>query len=282
MPLAVPPPALPAIELPLAQGLAVLSALGAGLAFRAWRAGFTTAGRALLGACLPATLWLLLAALNPERPTRLTLTPLGAGLAASFCCGLLAASRAARRTGGSTERSIDGYLWSCAAALLGARLLHVLGKLGSDGSVPVPGASDLSASGALLGAMVSAWWWFRRQPLLRRAWLDAQAPALGLALMLSWSGAYLQTPTHSLALAFSGAGLALASIALKVTTLQRGHGSSFALVALGYGIVQLSDACIDAAPGIAGWTAAVAAWLLIVLAIAAGQVWRKGFTWRGI
>lgn len=282
MPLAAPPPALPAIELALGPALAALCALGAVLAFQAWRAGFSTARRALLGACFPATLWLLLVALNPTRPTHVTLTPLGAGLAASFGCGLFAAQRAARRGCCSAERSVDCYLWSCAAALPSAWLFHWLGKLGGDASVVVPSDGELSASGALLGAVACSWWCFWQQPLRRQAWLDVFAPALGLALMLSWSGAYLQDPTHSAALLLAAAGLALTSLTLTMSAWQRYHGQSFALAALGYGIVQLSTARLDVARGITSWWPTVAGWLVIALALVAGWVWRKAFTSSGI
>lgn len=280
MPLSLPPPALPAIELPLAAALTVSCVLGAGLALQAWRTGITTPGRALLGAALPATLWLLVAALNPERPTQLVLTPVGAGLAASFCCGLLAARRAARRTCCSTQRSFDCYFWSCGAALLGAKLFYWLGKLGSDPAVLTP--NGLSASGALLGATLCAWWCFRQQPLLGRTWLDAFAPTLGLALALSWTGAYLQDPTRSLALILSAAGLLLAALTLTLSIVQRCHGQSFVLAALGYGIVQLSDAWLGSTRGGVDWLSSVASWLVIVLALVAGGVWRKAFTSSGI
>jgi prolipoprotein diacylglyceryltransferase len=276
-----PLPALRELELPLAPGLLLLSVLGAALAWRAWRAGLATPARALLGACLPASLWLLLAALNPARPTQLAVTPLGAGLALSFLCGLVAARAAARRTGCGTECSLECYLWSCAAALLSAKVFHWLGKLGSGGSVPALTNGGLCASGALLGAVACVWCCFRQQPLRRRAWLDALAPALGLALAQSWSGAYLQDPTHSRLLLFAAAGLACSVLTLVLSALQRCHGQSFALAALGYGIVQLSMARADAARGVASWAASVASWLVIMLAIVAGWVWRKGFTLRG-
>jgi prolipoprotein diacylglyceryltransferase len=238
-----------------------------------------------LGAGLPATLWLLLAALQPDRPTRLALTPLGAGLALSFCCGLLAARAATRRASCSAERSAGCYLWSCTAALLSARLFHLLDRASStlpDSTSEALNGSGLSASGALLGAIACTSWCFREQPLRGRAWLDAFAPALGLASALSWAGAYLQQPTHALALCLSGAGLTLATLAVLLPALQRFHGQAFALAALGYGIVQLSVGHLDSTITVTGWAASVASWLVIVLAIVAGWLWRKGFTLRGI
>jgi prolipoprotein diacylglyceryltransferase len=278
----MPPPALPTLELALAPWLLVLCALGAGLALRARRAGIATPAGALLGACLPASLWLLAAALNPDRPTHLVLTPAGAGLAASFGCGLLAARTAARRASSSAEHSAGCYFWSCGAALLGAWLFHSLGKLGASASVLEPNGTGLSASGALLGALACVAWCFRRQPLRGRAWLDAFAPVLGLALALSWAGAYLQQPTQPLALCLSGVGLALATLAVTLSPLQHFHGQAFALTMLGYGIVQLSVARLDSARAVTSWAASVATWLVIALAIVAGWFWRKGFTLRGI
>lgn len=282
MPPAASSPALPAIELPLAGALTLWSVFGAVLAWRAWRMGLATPGRAWLGAALPASSWLLVAALNPARPTQLVLAPLGAGLATGFCCGLLAARRAARRACCSPQRSFDCYLWSCAVALLSAKLFHWLGKLSIAPGVLLSHDSGLSASGALLGAALCACWYFRQQPLLGRAWLDALAPALGLALALGWSGAYLQNPTHWLALTLGAAGLGLTALTLALSIVQRCHGQAFALTSLGYGIAQLSAAWLDPTRGSAGGLPSVASWLVIALALVAGGVWRKAFTSSGI
>jgi hypothetical protein len=54
------------------------------------------------------------------------------------------------------------------------------------------------------------------------------------------------------------------------------------LATLGYGIVQLSDAWLGSARGEADWLSSVASWLVIMLALMAGGVWRKAFTSGGI
>jgi lysylphosphatidylglycerol synthetase-like protein (DUF2156 family) len=74
----------------------------------------------------------------------------------------------------------------------------------------------------------------------------------------------------------------LATLAVLLPALQRFHGQAFALAALGYGIVQLSVGHLDSTITVTGWAASVASWLVIVLAIVAGWLWRKGFTLRGI
>jgi Prolipoprotein diacylglyceryl transferase len=280
------PPVLhvPLLHLPLGPGLAALSVLGAWLALRAHRSGAASLTRALLHASLPGALWLLVASLNPERPTGLLLTPFGAGLALGFLCGLLAAQRAARRAHSTWEHSVGCYLWSCAGALLGARVAYVaahLAQFSSGRGVLALHAGGLAMNGALLGAVAVSGWCFRDQPLRWRTWLDGMAPALGLALALGASGACLQGPTTSSLLA-AASGLVLSGAASALGRWQRFHGQSFVLVALGYGIVQLSTGSASSDPGLGveGWGSRVASLLVVALAGVAGWVWHKSFTFR--
>jgi hypothetical protein len=231
------------LELPLGPALLALSLIGLGLAWRAHRSGAATLLQAVLGGSLPGALWALVAGLNPERPTRLVLAPFGVSLALAFLCGVLAARGAAARALLSLPRSLGCYLSSCGAALLCARVVGLAAQV----SPELPGrglaawfGGGLSLPGALLGGVAAARCCLRHEPLRFRAWLDGLAPALGLALALGSIGAYLQGPTRSSLLGACGSGLLLAGVVLGSSSRQRFHGQGFLLVALGYGIVQLS------------------------------------------
>ena len=266
---AAPPLAHWVLELPLGPALLALSLIGPGLAWRAHRSGSATLRQAVLGGSLPGALWALLAGLHPERPTQLVLTPFGVSLALGFLCGVVAARDAAARALLSLERSLGCYLSSCSAALLCARVLGLAAQL----SPELPGrglaawlGGGLSLPGALLGGVAAARCCLRREPLRFRAWLDGLAPALGLALALGSIGAYLQGPTRGALLGACGAGLLLSGTVLGLSVRQRFHGRGFLLVALGYGIVQLSGG-VSRSLGASSPVLAVASWLLLALTL---------------
>ena len=279
-------PARAAFELPVFPALVALSLLGAWLALRAHRSGVANPASALLRGSLPVALWALVAALNPARPTRLSLTPFGVTVALAFLCGGLATRSAAARAHLRGERSMACYLCSCIGGLLGARAVGALDQSAGlplgHGLAPLLGGS-LSMNGALLGGVAAAWCCFRREPLRFRAWLDGLAPALGLALALAALGTHLQHPTRS-ALCASAAGLLLAAASTCLGAWQRFHGQSFVQTALGYGIVQLSvgTAHSDASRPTSGVALSVASWLVVGLAGVAGWLWHKDFTLRHI
>jgi prolipoprotein diacylglyceryltransferase len=280
-------PALPSWQVPLGAVLVALSVATALIAWRAHRAGAMTTARSLLLAALPGALWLLVANLGPTHPTRLQVSPFGLLLVSAFVCGLVAAHSAGERADVSSERAYGLYLWSSVAGVLGARALYVLAHLGE-----LPGwrsaaqlhAGGLSINGALLGGVMASWIGFAGQPQRWRAWLDGIAPALGLCLGLASLGAFLHAPTSPAELYQSLVGFILAGSALYLSARQRFHGQCFVLVALGYGIVQLS---LDAASGSAGHARAggailLSSWLVVALALVAGWAWHKGLTFRRI
>jgi len=280
---AAPFPAPAAFELPLLPLLVALSLLGAGLGWYAHRSGVASLASALLRGSLPAALWVLVATLNPARPTRLSLTPFGSAVAVSFLCGGLATRSAAARAHASRDRCMACYLCSCIGALLGARSVAALDHWAGSPQGPALLGGSLSMNGALLGGVAVSWCCFRREPLRFRAWLDGLAPALGLALALSALAAYLQHPTRS-TLCASVSGLLLSVASTCLGAWQRFHGQGIVLVALGYGIVQLSigAAHASAARPASGLAFPVASWLVLGLAAVAGWVWHKGFTLRRI
>jgi hypothetical protein len=270
------------LELPLGPALLALSLIGIGLALRAHRSGAATLAQALLRGSLPGALWVLVAGLNPDRPTWLRLTPFGVSLALGFLCGSLATRSSAARAHTSPQRSLGCYLCTCSAALLCARAVMLADPFVLQGrGLSALLGGGLSLNGALLGGVAAARCCFRREPLRFRAWLDGLAPALGLALAFGSFGAYLQGPTRTAQLGACGAGLLLCGLALGLGARQRFHGQSFLMVALGYGIVQLSGGA-SRSLGSSGAAVAVASWLLIGLAAVAGWVWHKGFTYRRI
>ena len=272
--------------MPLGAALALLCVATALLAWRAQRARTLGTARALLLAALPGTLWLLVANLGPAHPTRLSVTPFGLLLMSAFVCGLVATRSAGERAHVNTERAYALYLWSSVAGLLGARTLYLLthlGELADWRDAAQLHTGGLSMNGALLGAVGAAWFGLAREPQRRRAWLDGLAPALALGLGLASLGAFLHDATRPRPLYQSLAGFVLAAGTLYLSQRQRFHGQCFVLVALGYGIVQLS---LDYAssrslePTIGGGAILLSSWLLVALALGAGWAWHKGLTFR--
>ena len=280
--------ALPSWQVPLGAALVALSVATALIAWSAHRAGALSSARALLLAALPGALWSLVANLGPGHPTRLQVTPFGLLLVSAFVCGLVATRSAGARADVSAERAYDLYLWSSVAGLLGARALYLLThlqELHGWRSAAQLHAGGLSMNGALLGGVFAAWLGFAHEPRRWRAWLDGFSPALALGLGLASLGAFLEDPTRPAALYQSLAGFVLAGSSLYLATRQRFHGQCFVLVALGYGIVQLSLAYASSrSPGHASGGGAIllSSWLVVALGLAAGWAWHKGLTFRRI
>lgn len=279
-------PLLPTWQVPLGAALVALSFATALVAWRARRAGAISTSRSLLLGALPGALWLLVASLGPTHPTRLGVTPFGLLLVSAFVCGLVATRSAGERADLSAARAYGLYLWSSVAALLGARALYLLAHLADVHgwrSAAQVHAGGLSMNGALIGGVFATWLGLAREPRRRRAWLDGVAPALALGLGLASLGAFLRDPTRSAPLYQSLAGLVLAGGTLYLSARQRFHGQCFVLVALGYGIVQLSLHYTAAwSPGHASGGGAIlfSSWLVVALGLAAGWAWHKGLTFR--
>ena len=279
-------PALPAWQVPLGAALVALSFATALVVWRAHRAGAIGSARSLLWGALPGALWLLVANLGPSHPTRLEVTPFGLLLVSAFVCGLVAARSAGERADVSAPRAYGLYLWSSVAGLLGARALYLLAHLGDVHgwrSAAQVHAGGLSMNGALLGGVFAAWLGLEREPRRWRAWLDGVAPALALGLGLASLGAFLHDPTRPAQLYQSLAGFVLAGGTLYLSARQRFHGQCFVLVALGYGIVQLSlhyTAAWSPGHASAGGAILFSSWLVVALGLAAGWAWHKGLTFR--
>lgn len=124
----------------------------------------------------------------------ITLHAYGFMLALSFFLGVLLASRRAPRRGLAPDLVFDLSLVIVFAAIVGARALYVLFHRDEiDGFVDVVAvwSGGLTMYGGVLAAMGASWVYLRRRrvPFLRMA--DVVAPSLGLGLMLTRIGCFL-------------------------------------------------------------------------------------------
>lgn len=134
-----------------------------------------------------------------------TLHSYGFMLALSFFFGILLASRRAPARGVTSDQVFDTSLVVVFASIAGARLMYVLfhrSEIHSFIDVIAVWRGGLTMYGGVLAAMASAWFYLRRRgiPFLRMA--DIMAPSLGLGLMLTRIGCFLNgccygTPTDS-------------------------------------------------------------------------------------
>jgi len=132
-------------------------------------------------------------------PTLVKIGPLelhsyGFLLAVSFFCGIALAARRAPRRGLAPEAVYDTALVIVFAAILGARLMYVVfhhAEMHSFVDVIAVWRGGLTMYGGVLAAMAAAWLYVRRRdlPFLRLA--DVIAPSLGLGLMLTRIGCFL-------------------------------------------------------------------------------------------
>ncbi len=115
-------------------------------------------------------------------------------LALSFFFGILLAARRAPRRGVSSDQVFDTSLVIVFASIVGARLMYVLfhrDEMHSFVDVIAVWRGGLAMYGGVLAAMAAAWYYLRRRgiPFLRMA--DIVAPSLGLGLMLTRVGCFL-------------------------------------------------------------------------------------------
>jgi len=115
-------------------------------------------------------------------------------LAISFFLGILLAARRAPARGVSPDRVFDTSLAIVFASVVGARLMYVVfhrGEIHSLIDVIAVWRGGLTMYGGVLAAMAAAWVYVRRRgiPFLRMA--DIIAPSLGLGLMLTRVGCFL-------------------------------------------------------------------------------------------
>lgn len=99
---------------------------------------------------------------------------------AGYLAGVVLFLFLARRDGLPVWTAVDSILWILPAALVGAKLLHVLTHWGTFVRHPSLAASGWSFQGALFGALLVALVLFRRKRLDPWRWLDTAAPALAL------------------------------------------------------------------------------------------------------
>ena len=132
-------------------------------------------------------------------PTLVKIGPLelhsyGFLLAVSFFCGIWLAARRAPRRGLSPEAVYDTSLVIVFAAILGARFMYVLFHLAEMRSfvdVIAVWRGGLTMYGGVLAAMVASWLYARRRDLSFLRLADVVAPSLGLGLMLTRVGCFL-------------------------------------------------------------------------------------------
>ena len=132
-------------------------------------------------------------------PTLVKIGPLelhsyGFLLAVSFFVGIALAARRAPRRGLAPDAVYDTALVIVFAAILGARLMYVLfhhAEMHSIVDVLAVWRGGLTMYGGVLAAMAAAWLYARRRelPFLRLA--DVVAPSLGLGLMVTRLGCFL-------------------------------------------------------------------------------------------
>ncbi len=185
--------------LPLVIGALLIVALlggGAWLALRAELLAARTVAAAVLASALVACgAWL---ARHSAGPSAAELEPFGSFLTLGLVAGLASSAALARRAGLPRDVGAEALLAAGVGALLGARLLYVLGAR-SEGGVLAWLAfqrGGLSGYGAALGAWAGALFALRRaarrghgQP--PSAWLDVAAPGTLLTIAVARLGCYL-------------------------------------------------------------------------------------------
>lgn len=132
-------------------------------------------------------------------PTLVKLGPLelhayGFLLAVSFFCGIALAARRAPGRGLTAEVVYDTSLVIVFAAIIGARLMYVFfhrEEMQSVLDMIAVWRGGLTMYGGVLAAVAASWLYLRRKelPFLRMA--DVVAPSLGLGLMLTRIGCFL-------------------------------------------------------------------------------------------
>lgn len=198
-------------------------------------------------------------------PTLIKIGPLelhayGFMLALAFFSGIWLAARRAPRRGVSPETVYDTSLVIVFAAIIGARLMYVVfhrDEMQSLYDMIAVWRGGLTMYGGVIGAMLAAWFTLRRRgvPFLRMA--DVMAPSLGLGLMLTRIGCFLNgccygkptdlpwgvtfppdsfggslyanTPLHPAQLYSSFAGLVILVVLLLYDRRSRAEGQVFAL-----------------------------------------------------
>lgn len=115
-------------------------------------------------------------------------------LAVSFFFGILLAARRAPARGVSSDQVFDTSLVIVFASIIGARLMYVLfhrAEMNSFIDLIAVWRGGLTMYGGVLAAIGAAWFYLKRRdiPFLRMA--DIIAPSLGLGLMLTRIGCFL-------------------------------------------------------------------------------------------
>ena len=125
----------------------------------------------------------------------LTLHAYGAMLTLSFVLGLLLALRRAGRRGVAREHVIDLFQIIILAAIIGARILFVVFHLdlyrGRWWSMLAVWEGGLTLYGGLLLAMGASWLYLRLRRVPFLAMADVMAPSLGLGIMVTRVGCFL-------------------------------------------------------------------------------------------
>jgi phosphatidylglycerol---prolipoprotein diacylglyceryl transferase len=107
----------------------------------------------------------------------------------ALVAGALWTRASARRRGASESDALQAYVVASLGALVAAHIGYAVGNLAS--SEPARSLLGLHGSAGLVGALGASRLHFRGRSGAWRAWLDAQAPLLGLLLCAGQLGCYL-------------------------------------------------------------------------------------------
>jgi phosphatidylglycerol:prolipoprotein diacylglycerol transferase len=117
-------------------------------------------------------------------------------IASAVVLGAVLGTAEARRRGEDPEHGWSMLLWVIAAAVIAARLYHVIHQWGPIYSkdpwlIPQVWNGGLGIPGAIIGGAAAIWWYTRRNHLVFLRWLDIFAPALLLGQAIGRLGNFV-------------------------------------------------------------------------------------------
>ena len=120
----------------------------------------------------------------------------GVIIASAVVLGAVLGTAEARRRGEDPEQGWSMLLWVIAAAVIAARLYHVIHQWGPIYSkdpllIPQVWNGGLGIPGAIIGGAAAIWWYTHRNHLVFTRWLDIFAPALLLGQAIGRLGNFV-------------------------------------------------------------------------------------------